>query len=237
MGEKPTIAFLLILLGGIATLLGSANVFLNNTNGTVGGMLGTFAAIFLLVSAAFIYSDDVMRVRQGSSFALLAAFIATAAFYYVYIGFALAIVGSLLGLTFRDNTQHKDLFLFILMGGIGIFMGSILLIGQSHVLQIVETGFLGALLGVVIIRYSTKIYGSSLAVIQQVSMVTLFVGVISLIVDVLVMSYSVRAVLPIGATIGTILVITGSYAGVVRPNFIASTTRSKGRKSAARRRR
>ncbi|MDE1860411.1 MAG: hypothetical protein KGH72_01710 [Candidatus Micrarchaeota archaeon] len=218
MGEKPKLVFVLVFLGALAILYGSVNL-IYQANGMVGGIIGIFGGLLSLLSSIMLYSSKEATVKQWSSIALLAAFLSTAAFYNIYLGFSFVIIGSILGLTHQDVIVGKEIFIVTLLGGIALFIGSIFLISTSGSLLIIETGLIGALLGIFVIMNATKLYGSTPEFIQRISLSILIIGVISLSVDLLSISLAIRAVLPIGIAVGTILTITGSYSGSILPNI------------------
>lgn len=229
-GEKPKLVSALVLIGALIVIYGSANLFLNNTNGIVGGSIGLLAGLILLVSSIMLYSNDYNKVREWSGYALLAAFLSVAAFYSVYLGFSVAVIGSLLGLTKNDPIETRGIFLFVLIGGIALFMGSIFLISTSHLLLVIETGMVGALLGIFAIMYSTKLYASNmygiqLATLQKASAAALVIGAISIGVDIVSLSVSISPVLPAGIAIGTMMIIAGSFSGAVLPNLVEHNIR------------
>lgn len=122
MGEKPTAAFVLSLLGAIFIILGglvymvlfsfigSAFDFIGM--GGVGdifvimGVLGLIWGILVLVGALMMNSGDPGKVRTGSVLVLVFSIISWfgAAGGFV-IGFILGLIGAILGLTWKPERR------------------------------------------------------------------------------------------------------------------------------------
>ena len=116
MGERPTAAFVLSLIGGILYLLfgllvAAASAFIGSIAGLAGlgvsgatialiGSIGLISGILMIVGAAMINSSNKSRVRMGSILVLVFALVgALFTFGGLVIGFIMALVGSILGLT------------------------------------------------------------------------------------------------------------------------------------------
>ncbi len=120
VGEKPTAAFVLSLIGGIiylivGLLVAAAAAFIGGMAGLAGygfagmavavvGAVGLISGILMVVGAAMMNSSDTSRVRTGSILVLV--FLLIGALFTVggfVIGFVLALVGSILGLTWKPS--------------------------------------------------------------------------------------------------------------------------------------
>lgn len=113
MAEKPTAAFVLSLIGAIFYILAALVIvaaistfgFLIPFAGIavvfVGG-LGLISGVVMIVGAAMMNSSDKGRVRTGSIlvlvFCLIGAIFTAGGFF---IGFILALIGSILGLVWK----------------------------------------------------------------------------------------------------------------------------------------
>jgi hypothetical protein len=122
MGEKPTAAFVLSLLGAIFIILGGlvymvlfsfiGSVFDFIGMGGVGdifvimGVLGLIWGILVLVGALMMNSGDPGKVRTGSVLVLVFSIISWfgAAGGFV-IGFILGLIGAILGLTWKPERR------------------------------------------------------------------------------------------------------------------------------------
>jgi hypothetical protein len=120
MAEKPTAAFVLSLIGGIIYILvgglvAAAAAFLGGMFGAVGmgiagaavatvGAIGLISGIIMIVGAAMMNSSEKSRVRTGSILVLIFALVgAIFTFGGLVVGFILALIGSILGLTWNPS--------------------------------------------------------------------------------------------------------------------------------------
>ncbi len=111
VGNKPTAAFVLTLLGGIFVLLGGIAVtmlgaavtlfFAHAAIGGLLGLLGIIAGIIIIVAAVLLNSTDESRVKEWSVVALVLTIISIVNGGGFIIGFILGLVGSILGLTYK----------------------------------------------------------------------------------------------------------------------------------------
>jgi hypothetical protein len=117
--EKPTAAFVLSLIGGILYLLiGFAVAVLVGFLGLLAsfaipiagfaiaiiGGIGLVSGILMIVGASMMNSSDVGRVRTGSVLVLIFLLVgALFTFGGAVIGFLLALIGSILGLTWHPS--------------------------------------------------------------------------------------------------------------------------------------
>jgi hypothetical protein len=125
MGEKPTAAFALSLIGAIFILLGgiaTAAVFayLGTAFSLAGlgdfglgfaviGVLGFIWGIIALVGAIMMNSSDKSRVRTGSILVLVFSIISWfGSFGGFFIGFLLCLIGAILGLTWNPSTTTTE---------------------------------------------------------------------------------------------------------------------------------
>lgn len=118
MAEKPTAAFILSLIGGIVYLLtgliiAAASTFIGSLAsfgglGMVGvavaavGAVGIISGIIMVVGSVMMNSSERSKVRTGAILVLVLAIIG--AIFTVggfVIGFILALIGSILGLTWK----------------------------------------------------------------------------------------------------------------------------------------
>ena len=120
MGQKPTTAFVLSLIGGIIYLL--IGVIVAAVSSVLGGMagmtgfpgigmgvaiigsVGLISGIVMIVGAAMLYSPETGRVRTGSVLVLIFTIVgALFTFGGIIVGFILALIGSILGLTWKPS--------------------------------------------------------------------------------------------------------------------------------------
>ena len=123
MGEKPTAAFVLSLIGAIFMLLGGLGIL------AVASAVGAFASMFdlglgigltllgavgmvwgilALVGAILMNSSDAGRVRTGSILVLLASILSWfGTFGGFFIGFLLGLIGAILGLTWHPSKSER----------------------------------------------------------------------------------------------------------------------------------
>jgi hypothetical protein len=116
MGEKPTAAFILSLLGAIFYLIGGlavaalASLALLIPIAGVAifavGLVGLISGVIMIVGATMINSSDKGKVRTGSILVLV--FLLVGAIFTIgglFIGFLLALIGSILGLTWSPSVS------------------------------------------------------------------------------------------------------------------------------------
>ena len=120
MAERPTAAFVLSLVGGVFYILGGAFIaFLATVVGSLAslvgagylglgivglGTIGLVSGIVILVGAVMMNSSDKSKVRTGSILVLVFTLVG-AAFTIggFFIGFILALIGAILGLTWKPS--------------------------------------------------------------------------------------------------------------------------------------
>jgi hypothetical protein len=123
MGEKPTAAFVLSLIGAIFMLLGGLGILaLASAVGalasmfdlglgiglTLLGAVGMVWGILALVGAILMNSSDAGRVRTGSILVLLASILSWfGTFGGFFIGFLLGLIGAILGLTWHPSKSER----------------------------------------------------------------------------------------------------------------------------------
>jgi len=122
VAEKPTAAFVLSLIGGIiyllvgiviaviAAFLGALASFADM--GAVGlgvaavGAVGLVCGIIMIIGAVMMNSSERSRVRTGAILVLILTIVG--AFFTIggfVIGFILALIGSILGLTWKPTVS------------------------------------------------------------------------------------------------------------------------------------
>jgi hypothetical protein len=123
MAEKPTAAFVLSLIGGIfviigglvtaaiAAIVGSAFDIIGMGSYGLGfallGALGLVWGIIILLGAVMMNSTDKSRVRTGSIIVLVFSIISWfGSFGGFFLGFLLALIGSILGLTWNPSKSE-----------------------------------------------------------------------------------------------------------------------------------
>lgn len=123
MAERPTAAFVLSLIGGIIYLLvglliAVAAAFLGSISGLAGysmagmavaavGGIGLVSGALMIIGAVMVSSTSKSRVRTGSVIVLVFAIIgALFTFGGFIIGFILALIGSILGLTWSPSVPE-----------------------------------------------------------------------------------------------------------------------------------
>jgi hypothetical protein len=114
MGERPTAAFVLSLLGGIFYLIGGLGVaaiaslallipFAGVAIFAV-GLIGLGSGIIMIYGASMMNSEDKGKVRTGSILVLVFTLVgAIFTLGGILIGFLLALIGSILGLTWSPT--------------------------------------------------------------------------------------------------------------------------------------
>lgn len=120
VAEKPTAAFILSLIGGIIYLLVGALIavgaaFIGSVAGLAGagaiglavvavGSIGLVSGVVMIIGAAIMNTSDKSRVKTGSIlvlvFTLIGAIFTVGGFL---VGFILALIGSILGLTWKPS--------------------------------------------------------------------------------------------------------------------------------------
>ncbi len=122
MGEKPTAAFVLSLIGGIFYLLiglvvAAASALIGGISSLAGyasygaaiaavGGIGLVCGVLIIVGAIMMNSSSKSRVRLAAVIVLV--FTLVGAIFTVgglVIGFILALIGSILGLTWKPSSQ------------------------------------------------------------------------------------------------------------------------------------
>ncbi len=115
VGNKPTAAFALTLLGGILVLLGGIAVMILGSIGTmtinnvqvghnVGrmfGLIGVISGIIMIVAAVFMNSTNKSKVKEWSIVALVFTLISLGNGGGFILGFILGLIGSILGLVYK----------------------------------------------------------------------------------------------------------------------------------------
>lgn len=125
MGEKPTAAFVLSLIGSIFIIIGGLIVAaIGAIGGTAFGMipdfgllaglmimlgvLGFIFGIIALIGAIMINSEEKGKVKTGSIlvlvFSILSLFVGGTGGFV--IGFILSLIGSILGLTWKPSVTE-----------------------------------------------------------------------------------------------------------------------------------
>jgi zinc-ribbon domain len=115
MAERPTAAFILSLLGAIFYLIGGLGVAAIASIALIIpiaglaifaiGLVGIVSGVIMLIGAAMMNSSDKGRVRTGS--VLVLVFLLIGAIFTIgglFIGFLLALIGSIIGLTWNPTT-------------------------------------------------------------------------------------------------------------------------------------
>jgi hypothetical protein len=120
VGEKPTAAFVLSLIGAIfyilvgigvaalaavfGSIVGIAGAGAFGLGVALVGAIGLVSGIVMIIGAAMMYSSDQSRVRTGSVLVLVFTIVgAIFTFGGAVIGFILALIGSILGLTWKPS--------------------------------------------------------------------------------------------------------------------------------------
>ena len=113
MGEKPTAAFVLSLIGGIfiilggifLAVLGAAVTFFFGGIGGIFGILGIIWGIIVIIGAVMLNSNTEQHTTWGVIvlvFSIVSWFGALGGFF---IGFLLALIGGILGITWKPETK------------------------------------------------------------------------------------------------------------------------------------
>lgn len=119
MSEKPAVAFVLSLVGGVLILINGVWVLaIGKIIGATGiirlvevfarligllGALGTVFGILVIISSAMMYHKDPSRVRNWSTIALIFSVLSLITGGGFLVGFVLGLVGSILGLTWKPE--------------------------------------------------------------------------------------------------------------------------------------
>lgn len=123
MAEKPTAAFVLSLIGAIFIIIGglataAIAAIVGTTLDVLGmgsyglgfavlGALGIVWGIITLLGAVMMNSTDKSRVRTGSIIVLIFSIISWfGSFGGFFLGFLLALIGSILGLTWNPSKSE-----------------------------------------------------------------------------------------------------------------------------------
>jgi hypothetical protein len=122
MGEKPTAAFALSLIGAIFIILGglvyvALGAWLGSAIDFIGlggwgyslmifGVLGLVWGILTLIGAIMINSGEPSKVKTGSILVLIFSIISwVGALGGFFIGFLLGLIGAILGLTWKPERR------------------------------------------------------------------------------------------------------------------------------------
>ena len=102
--NKPTAAFVLVLIGGIFNLLGGIAVAIIGGAATfflsrIG--VGIISGIIMIVAAVLMNNTNISKVHMWSEAALLFTIIGLASGGGFVIGFILGLMGSILGLVYK----------------------------------------------------------------------------------------------------------------------------------------
>jgi len=122
--EKPTAAFILLLIGGIFIIIGG--IFVIALGGVIAGMelpaatsasglvigvgfLGLIFGILVVIGALMVNSGDPDKVKNGSIigliFGVLSLFVVGGGFF---IGFLLSLIDGILGLTWKPGKTQVE---------------------------------------------------------------------------------------------------------------------------------
>ena len=129
VGEKPTAAFVLSLVGGIFTLLaglaiiGLGQAIATYYNGDISGLyeygaLGLVPGLLCIIGAVMLNSREKPRVRTGSALVLILTLVSVGGGYAMtgnifggliidgfFLGFILTLIGSIMGLVWSPPTS------------------------------------------------------------------------------------------------------------------------------------
>jgi len=107
--NKPTAAFVLVLIGGVFTLLGG--IVLSIAGGIVTfflagigaafGLIGIISGILMIVAAVLMNNTDISKVHMWSIVALVFTLVGLMNGGGFVIGFILGLIGSILGLVYK----------------------------------------------------------------------------------------------------------------------------------------
>ena len=111
MADAPTAAFALSLIGGILILLGGivvaaiggAFAFFGAGFVIVVGVWGIICGLICILGATWINSGERDKVRTGSILVLIFSILGLFGGSGFFIGFLLALIGSILGLTWHPT--------------------------------------------------------------------------------------------------------------------------------------
>jgi hypothetical protein len=119
MADKPTAAFVLSLIGGIFILLGgivyaTAASWVGSLGFGLGasvlaglGVFGLICGILTILGAVWINSGEKDKVRNGAILVLIFSILSwIGAAGGFFIGFLLALIGAILGLTWNPSTTE-----------------------------------------------------------------------------------------------------------------------------------
>ncbi|HUC39155.1 MAG TPA: hypothetical protein VL944_03435 [Candidatus Acidoferrum sp.] len=109
--HKPSAAFILVLLGGILILIGglavagigaaASSLLSLGALGGLAGTIGVVSGLIVIFSAFMIHSTNPGRVHLWSLIALIFCIISIANGGGFVIGFILALVGSIIGTSYK----------------------------------------------------------------------------------------------------------------------------------------
>lgn len=110
MANKPTAAFVLLLIGGIFVLLEGlalsvigalATLIIASGIGALTGILGIITGIVMIVSALMINTTDKSKIKTWSIIGLVVSIVSLLGGGGVILGFLLGLIGAILGLTYK----------------------------------------------------------------------------------------------------------------------------------------
>ncbi len=111
MANKPTAAFVLLLIGGIFVLLEGlalsaigalATLILSSGIGALTGVVGIITGIIMIVSALMVNTTDKSKIKTWSIIGLIVSIVSLLGGGGVIIGFLLGLIGGILGLTYKS---------------------------------------------------------------------------------------------------------------------------------------
>ncbi len=110
MANKPTAAFVLLLIGGIFVLLEGlalsaigalATLIIASGIGALAGILGIITGIVMIVSALMVNTTDKSKIKTWSIIGLVVSIVSLLGGGGVILGFLLGLIGAILGLTYK----------------------------------------------------------------------------------------------------------------------------------------
>jgi hypothetical protein len=118
MSEKPTVAFILSLIGGIFVLIGGLilwfvgavlTFFLFGVGG-IFGIFGTICGLLMIIGAVMMYSNPRSHISWSIVVLIFAILSWIGALGGLLIGFILGLIGGILGIIWRPSiTQVQPL--------------------------------------------------------------------------------------------------------------------------------
>ncbi|MCL4363361.1 DUF6114 domain-containing protein [Candidatus Marsarchaeota archaeon] len=111
MANKPTAAFVLLLIGGIFVLLEGlvmsaigalATLIFSSGLGALTGIVGIITGIIMIVSAVMVNTTDKSKIKTWSIIGLIISIVSLLGGGGLIIGFLLGLIGGILGLTYKD---------------------------------------------------------------------------------------------------------------------------------------